>query len=84
MCIDDRLNTDLNVSESCDLCEHNIRISLCQVHGGQNVTIPTQFCAWVPIYSCETHNNLDENVRESRLDSYKHLTSRLDFAIIII
>ena len=39
-CIDDRLNTDLNVSESCDLCEHNIRISLCQVSGGQNIHKP--------------------------------------------
>jgi len=35
----------LKVSESCDLYEHSIRISLCQLSGGQNVTIPTQFCA---------------------------------------
>ena len=33
------------------------------------------------IYYCESYNNLDETVRESRLES---LTSRLDFAIIII
>ena len=37
--------THFKVSETCDLCEHNIRISLCLVQGGQNVTIPTQFCA---------------------------------------
>ena len=42
-CIDGRLNIDLKVSETCDLCEHSIRISLCQVQRGQNVTIPTQF-----------------------------------------
>ena len=45
MWCDGRLNTDLNVSESCDLCERIIRIYLCQVQRGQNVTIPTQFCA---------------------------------------
>ena len=44
MWCDGRLNTDINVSESCDLYEHSIRISLCQLSGGQNVTIPTQFC----------------------------------------
>ena len=35
----------LNGLISCDLYEHSIRISLCQPYGGQNVTIPTQFCA---------------------------------------
>ena len=69
---------------SCKLYEHSIRISLCQVHGGQNVTIPTQFCAWVPIYYCESYESRLDYVRESRLDFIKHLTSRLDFAIIII
>ena len=44
MWCDSRLNTDLNVSESCDLYEHSIRISLCQLSGSQNVTEPTQFC----------------------------------------
>ena len=74
----------LNGLISCDHYEHSIRISLCQVHGGQNVTIPTQFCAWVPIYYCESYNSRLDYVRESRLDFIKHLTSRLDFAIIII
>ena len=45
MWCDGRLNTDFNGLISCDLYEHSIRISLCQVSGGQNVTIPTQFCA---------------------------------------
>ena len=45
MWCDGRLNTDINVSESCDLCERTIRISLCQVSGSQIVTKPTQFCA---------------------------------------
>ena len=45
MWCDGRLNTDINVSETCDLCEHIIRIYLCQVPRPQNVTIPTQFCA---------------------------------------
>ena len=45
MWCDGRLNTDIKVSETCDLYEHSIRISLCQLSGSQNVTIPTQFCA---------------------------------------
>ena len=45
MWCDGRLNTDLKVSETCDLYEHSIRISLCQLSGSQNVTEPTQFCA---------------------------------------
>ena len=40
MWCDGRLNTDLNVSESCDLYEHSIRISLCQLSGGQNIHKP--------------------------------------------
>ena len=74
----------LNGLISCDLYEHSIRISLCQVQGGQNVTIPTQFCAWVPIYYCESYESRLDYVRESRLDFIKSLTSRLDSAIIII
>ena len=30
----------LNGLISCDLYEHSIRISLCQVHGGQNIHKP--------------------------------------------
>ena len=37
---DGRLNTDINVSESCDLYEHSIRISLCQVSGSQKIHKP--------------------------------------------
>ena len=84
MWCDSGLNTDLNGLISCKLYEHSIRISLCQVHGGQNVTIPTQFCAWVPIYYCESYESRLDYVRESRLDFIKSLTSRLDSAIIII
>jgi len=68
MWCDGRLNTDINVSETCDLCEHNIRISLCQVSGGQNVTIPTQFLLREHIYYCESYNSRLDYVRESRLD----------------
>ena len=39
MWCDGRLNPDLKVSETCDLCEHNIRISLCQVSGSQKIHI---------------------------------------------
>ena len=45
MWCDSGLNTDLNGLISCDLCEHNIRISLCQVSGSQNVTKTTHSCA---------------------------------------
>ena len=40
MWCDSRLNTDLNGLISCDLYEHSIRISLCQVSGGQNIHKP--------------------------------------------
>ena len=40
MWCDGRLNTDLNVAESCDLYEQTIRISLCQLQGGQNIHKP--------------------------------------------
>ena len=40
MWCDGRLNTDLNVSETCDLCEHSIRISLCQLSGLQKIHKP--------------------------------------------
>ena len=53
---------------SCDLCEHSIRISLCQVQRGQNVTIPTQFLLREHIYYCESYNSRLDYVRESRLD----------------
>ena len=68
MWCDGRLNIDFNGLISCDLCEHNIRISLCQVSGGQNVTIPTQFLLREHIYYCESYNSRLDYVRESRLD----------------
>ena len=74
----------LNGLISCDPYEHSIRISLCQVSGGQNVTIPTQFLLREHIYYCESYNSRLDYVRESRLDFIKSLTSRLDFVIIII
>ena len=40
MWCDSRLNTDLNGLISCDPYEHSIRISLCQVSGGQNIYKP--------------------------------------------
>ena len=40
MWCDGRLNTDFNGLISCDLCEHNIRISLCQVSGSQKIHKP--------------------------------------------
>jgi len=40
MWCDGRLNTDLNGLISCDLYEHSIRISLCQLSGGQNIHKP--------------------------------------------
>jgi len=40
MWCDGRLNTDLNVSETCDLYEHSIRTSLCQVSGSQKIHKP--------------------------------------------
>ena len=40
MWCDSRLNTDLNGLISCDPYEHSIRISLCQVSGGQNIHKP--------------------------------------------
>ena len=40
MWCDSRLNTDLNGLISCDPYEHSIRISLCQLSGGQNIYKP--------------------------------------------
>ena len=40
MWCDSGLNTDLNGLISCDPYEHSIRISLCQVSGGQNIHKP--------------------------------------------
>ncbi len=40
MWCDGRLNTDLNGLISCDLYEHSIRISLCQVSGSQKIHKP--------------------------------------------
>ena len=39
MWCDGRLNTDINVSETCDLCESIMRIALCQVSGSQKIHI---------------------------------------------
>ena len=39
MWCDGRLNTDIKVSETCDLYEHSIRTSLCQLSGSQKIHI---------------------------------------------
>jgi len=40
MWCDGRLNTDFNGLISCDLCEHSIRTSLCQLSGSQKIHKP--------------------------------------------